>query len=362
MSAVKHIAILCSRLDLPGGIERAIVNTSNLFAAKGHFVTLVILDETDKSFYPLHSSVHIIQQSLTFGITSGSNIISRKIILFNDVLRLRKIIKNLKADFVISTEYPFSVAGVLAGIKKYSRLFAWEHHHFAWLKKNRFWTFLCNQCYPKLNGIICLNKEEQQHYKKIAPAFIIPNFVDNSNGTISSGNSKTILSVGWLIPRKGIDLMLKAARQVLTDHPGWIWKLIGEGEMKEEVLRFVKEEKLEKRFVLQSPVSSTITEEYLNASLFVLSSRFEAFPMVLLEAMSFGVPCVSFNCPSGPADIITHNEDGLLVEKENPQKLTEAITILVENEEGRKKMGEKAFANVQRFSPEKIYELWKQLF
>ena len=187
-------------------------------------------------------------------------------------------------------------------------------------------------------------------------------FIENTTGKRSLVTNKTILSVGWLIPRKGIDLLLKTAREVLAEHPDWIWKLIGDGEMKEEVLQFIKTEKLEERFLLQSPVDSNINDEYINASLFVLSSRYEAFPMVLLEAMSFGIPCISFDCPSGPADIITKNEDGLLVEKENPAKLAEAISSLITNEEQRKKMGEKALENVQRFSPDKIYELWQQLF
>ena len=78
--------------------------------------------------------------------------------------------------------------------------------------------------------------------------------------------------------------------------------------------------------------------------------------------MSAGVPCISFDCPSGPSDIISNNVDGFLVEKENTDKLTEAISLLIKDEEKRKQMGENAFKNINRYSPDSIYELWKQLF
>jgi glycosyltransferase involved in cell wall biosynthesis len=357
-----HITILCSRLDLPGGIERSVVNTVNLFVEKGNKVTFLVLDSAIESFYPVHQSVNVIQLPLTFGITNEGNIISRKIKFISDIIKLKRKIRLLNPDVIISSEYPYTVAIILAGQKKYSRIYAWEHHHYAWLKKNRFWTFLFKRAYHKLHGIICLNQTEAEHYYKIAPSFVIPNFIDTINVQQSSGNSKQILSIGWLIHRKGIDMMLKVAKNILQKYSDWTWKLIGTGEMEEKVKNFIIIEKLEGKFILEPPIDSNLENKYLNSSIFVLSSRSEAFPMVLLEAMAHGVPCISFNCPSGPADIITHNVDGLLVEKENTEKLADAISFLITNEEMRKKMGEKAVENVQRFSPENIYELWKQLF
>src|SRR4030088_1799321 len=100
----KHIAFLCSRLDLPGGIERAIVNLANLFVEKGNIVTLVILDETKRSFYPLHPAIHIIQQPLLFGITEQGNVFSRKSDFIHDIIRLKRIIKALHANVIIATE------------------------------------------------------------------------------------------------------------------------------------------------------------------------------------------------------------------------------------------------------------------
>ncbi len=368
----KHIALLCSRLDVPGGIERAIVNTANLFAENKHPVTLIILDDIDTSFYPIHSSVSIKQYPLFFGITEKGNKLSRKIQFIRDIKKLKTILKKQKADTIIATEYPFAIAAIMAGVKKYSKVYSWEHHHFDWLKKSFFWKFLFGSFYPKLDGIVCLNKTEAEHFKQYAPVSIIPNFIENkaspspSKGGVSQSsivtirNTKTILSVGWLIHRKGIDFIMQAAKIIFTKHPDWKWKIIGEGEMKKDLLNFIEKEKLQGKLIVQQPVSSNIDDEYCSASIFVLASRFEAFPMVLLEAMSFGVPCISFDCLSGPSDIITHNEDGILVEKETPVKLAEAIIKLIENSSLRNKMGEQAFENIQRFSSGNIYKLWEE--
>jgi glycosyltransferase involved in cell wall biosynthesis len=347
---------------LPGGIERAIVNLSNLFAEKQNRVSLVILDETSESFYPIHASVAVVQEALSFGIGKDGNIVSRKISLLTDVLKLRRIIKTLAPSLVICTEYPFAVAAILSGTKRTSKVISWEHHHFNYLKKSQFWSSLYNLAYPRLNAVVCLNAREANYFQKFKRTAVIPNFVQNTTGKRSSLESKTILSVGWLIPRKGIDLMLAAAKQILKDQPAWKWKLIGTGEMENEVLQFIAKENLEGRFILQAPVNFELDKEYLNASLFALTSRFEAFPMVLLEALSFGVPCVSFDCPTGPADIINNSEDGLIVENDKPSELAKALSTLVADNEMRKKMGDNAIENVQRFSPEKIYQLWQEFF
>ena len=361
MAAPTHIVILCSRLDLPGGIEKAIVNTANLFIEKKQAVTLVVLDTTKDSFYPVHPSVKIIEQPLSFGITSAGNVVTRKIKLLSDVLKLRKIMKVLRPDFIIATEYPFAAAAILTGAKKYASVVSWEHHHFYELEKNLFWNKLFRLTYPRLNAIICLNKDEQRLYATInSNPVVIPNFVEQ--GTAASLVNKLILTVGRLTPVKGTDLLLQTACLVLKKHPDWQWKLIGDGEMKATVTNFINTEKLDGKLILQQPVSHTILTEYQQSSLYVMTSRNECFPMTLLEAQSVGLPCISFDCETGPRHIITHNQNGLLAEKENPAKLADAISLLINEEDKRQQMGNNALVAIQQFSPEKVYQLWHKLF
>jgi glycosyltransferase involved in cell wall biosynthesis len=359
-NTAKHIVILCSRLDLPGGIERAIINTANLFVIKGNRVTLLVLDKTKDSFYPLNNNIKIIQQSLSFGITQDGNIITRKIKLVSDVLALRKILKSLQADIIIATEYPFAVSSLLAGAKKKSKLVPWEHHHFKELHKNFFWDKLFTLAYPKLQAVVCLNKEEELFYANMnTKPVIIPNFIDPSTAT-GQHSCKIILTVARLAHVKGIDLLLQTAKIVLPHNPAWQWKIIGTGEMKEDVMDFIEKENLQNKLILQEPVSHNIKAEYQAASVYVMTSMNECFPMVLLEALSNGLPCIAFDCETGPRHIITNNEDGLLVEKDNPEKLSVAISSLINDEEKRKKMGSAGIVNMQRFSPDAVYKLWEE--
>jgi glycosyltransferase involved in cell wall biosynthesis len=321
----------------------------------------VLLADTAKSVYPLHKNIRIIQLPLTFGITQEGNIISRKIKMLADIRTLRKTMKELKPSLLICSEYPYAVAAIIGRTGKATKIVSWEHTHFNVNLKNAFWRKLFSFTYPKLDTIVCLNKDEKELFKSINKNItVIPNFIHPS-ATASALQNKVILTVARLTAVKGIPHLLQTAKIALQQHPDWQWKIIGDGELKNEVADFIKQEKLQQQLILQDPVNHNIRAEYQNASLYVMTSLNECFPMVLLEALSNGLPCIAFDCDTGPRNIITHNKDGLLVEKENPTKLAEAIASLISNEEQRKKMGKNAIADMQRFSPDNVYELWKKL-
>ncbi len=225
-----------------------------------------------------------------------------------------------------------------------------------------FWDKIFNLTYHKLDSIVCLNEDEKKLFSvNNRYSTVIPNFIISAT-TLAPLTSKLILTVARLTHVKGIDYLLQSAKLVLQQHPDWKWKIIGDGDMKESVITFIEAENLQGQLCIQLPVDYQLQKEYESASLYVMSSRNECFPMTLLEAQSTGLPCIAFDCETGPRHIISNNEDGFLIEKENTERLAAAICTLIADEELRKKMGEGAFANVQRFSPENIYKLWEQVF
>lgn len=357
-----HIVILCSRLNLPGGTERAICNFANLFARKGHTVSILVVDpaNTKASFYPLEKNITLTAIPLHFGITRSGNMFTRKVALVRHINRLKEEIKTRNPDIVISTDYPFSIASVLGGVHKITKLVSWEPHHFYWLKRNKFWTYLFKKTYPKLHSVICLNNTEKELFEKIGcHTTVIPGFVPGFAEQKASLETKELLTVGWFIKRKGIDLVPAIAKIIFQQYPDWKWKLVGQGEEAAALQTAIEQNKLQNNLIIIPPVEHEKLETiYHGTSLYIMTSRSEGFPAVLIESMAHGVPCISFDCASGPSDIIRHNEDGKLVEPENIKAMAEAIISLIADDTGRKKMGERAFANVKRFSAESIYNLW----
>ena len=355
-----HIVFICSRLDLPGGTEHAVVRTASLFSEHGHKVTILVLDKSKESFFPVDPLVNLIHKELHFGITPKGNMVSRKVAFWRQTGQLKDLLTGLNPDVVIATEYHYSIVTRVATGKIACRVYSWEHHHFGELEKNRFWDYLFRKFYPGLDAVICLNPSEAKLFSSIgAKTEVIPNFINVHDR--EEKHEKKIITVARLSQVKGIDRLLQVAALVLKKHPEWQWQIIGDGELKPEVEKFIEDEKLIQQLILRPPVNHDLSPVYSSSGFYVMTSRNECFPMVLLEAMSYGKPCIAFDCETGPRHIIQNGIDGILVPDGEIGLMAQAIDDLINNKEKTIMMGKAAKQNMERFSPGKIYSLWEAL-
>lgn len=177
----------------------------------------------------------------------------------------------------------------------------------------------------------------------------------------SSLQNKKVIAVGKHGFQKGYDRLLQSWKIIQEQYPDWKLSIYGAIAPSGSLSALARQLEIDTSVEFYEPVKN-IEAKFLESSVFAFSSRFEGFGMVLIEAMACGVPCVSYDCPCGPSEIISDNEDGFLIENGDTKMFAEKLLLLIENENLRKVMGTKAKENVKRYLPEKILVQWDQLF
>ncbi|KPI23461.1 glycosyl transferase group 1 [Actinobacteria bacterium OK074] len=188
----------------------------------------------------------------------------------------------------------------------------------------------------------------------------IPNLLPAHNPERSSLDRPLIVSAGRLVKPKGFARLIEAFEPIAHNHPEWQLRIYGSGPDEDRLRRLIFDRHLYNHVFLMG-TTPHLEAELAKASAFALASRHEGFGMVLAEAMSHGVPPVSFDCPVGPREIITGDE-GILVPPGDTAGLTKALTSLVEHPELRREMGARAVVSAQRYAPAGIREQWEALF
>lgn len=212
----------------------------------------------------------------------------------------------------------------------------------------------------RLDKFVILTEEDARNWDMLSNKMVIPNPLTKYPDVHSSQNSKTVISVGRYDPVKGFDMLIDAWAIVSKTHPDWRLKIVGPGERTPYVEQ-VKRLELE-QYVSCMGASNRIYDEMAEASFYVLSSRSEGFGLVLVEAMAVGLPCVAFSCSPGPRSIVSHHQNGILVEKDNVLKLAEAICYMIENNLIREEYAVQAQIDAARYRVENIMQKWITLF
>ena len=170
-----------------------------------------------------------------------------------------------------------------------------------------------------------------------------------------------MLAAGRFVRQKGFDLLIEAFRAVNAAHPDWRLKICGHGEMKPQLRQAIAEHGLEGAVELAGP-SDDLPGEMERASIYALSSRFEGFPLVLLEAMGKGMAVVAFDCPTGPRDVVRDHENGILVPPRDVPGLAAGLLEMVEDGELRRRCGAAATETARDYTIEAVGRRWEALF
>ena len=279
--------------------------------------------------------------------------------------RLQEQIEEFNADVVVLIMLNY--ADILVGALKHTSWIFESHSSFysdKYERKGFLYRFNCfvnKQCLRHASGVVALTKMDASNWQKVNPfTSVIPNIVHlNDTGVYSDCHSNHVIFVGRFFFQKGIDVLIDVWKIVHMRHPDWVLDMFGEGELIGYFKKIIDD--LNINIIIHHP-EATILQRYCESSMLLLTSVYEPFGLVLPEAMSCGLPVVSFDCPYGPADIITDGVDGFLIKDRNISEFADRVCQLIEDKDLRVRMGQAAIKSSQRYRADIIMPQWKDLF
>lgn len=349
--AMKKVVFIIEQLRAAAGTERIATHVMNELVVAGYDVRVVMYGHDATSFFPLD---HRIEKKL-IGVPFANRY------KLTAAFRLKKIVDVIQPDYVVNVAVPMMQVTFLSkclGMK--GRIITWEHFsYYAGSVFGRFFRLFSAWSSAKM---IVLTETDKQNYPSLLLNKVkeIGNFV-RDEGRLAALNNKLVVAVGRLVDQKGFDLLLEAWKEVVGVHSDWHLQIIGSGEKKERLQEIISDLGVGGQVSL-IPAVKNIGDYYINASIYVMSSRQEPWGLVLAEAKSYGLPVVSFDCPNGPKWIVRDRVDGFLVENGNVGALSDKITELITNPSLRLRMGKAAREDFnKRFSKEIVINKWKEI-
>lgn len=356
-------------LYLHGGIEKTMATKANYFANLPDVEVYIVTTEQQGKppCYILDDKITLIDLSVNYNrelsYFSKSNL--KKV--FNHYRRQKLLFKDLKPDIIISPNFNFDhywlpfISNNAKVIKERhaSRYFEEiERHTSTFLKRVKF--SFNDWIDAKYDYIIVLNDDEKE-YVRSKNSVVIPNSI-----TIplykSDLKNKKVIAAGRISQVKAFDELIEAWKLVNEQFPDWVLDLYGEDYLDTKVglKKLIDSKGLQDVIFFKKSVPD-LPLVMSNYSIYAMSSITECFPMVLLEALSVGTPIVSYDCPNGPRNIITDNEDGLLAKYRDTKNLAEQLMVLIKDETKRLQMGAMAKQNIKRFDNQNVMKLWHKL-
>jgi len=348
---------------MAGGKERAVSKIANVLC---HFypIGVVSIANTRGSFYGLASAIecHSLDALSFLGQPKGP----RTFFLFCKAIRsLAGFVKHERPAIIIGTDFLINlmllIARVIAGLP--TRIVGWEHLPLEEpiISRRRYLKTFRNLFYRKLDNLIVLTSTDLafcfQHHIK---ALVIPNPRSFDFEGMINYQQKNVLTIARLSYQKGLDLYLKVIAALKAELDGWQFILVAkEDDIELSTFRSqIAEYQLEDIIQIHPP-NEAILPYYTNASIYLLTSRYEGLPITLIEAQTCGLPCVSFDCKTGPAEIISHGNDGYLVPPFSIEEMGKHLLSLMQNPDLRARFGQAAKIASKRFDERHVIKLWQ---
>lgn len=337
---------------------------ANEWVARDRSVTLVTWAGIESDHYVLDERVD--RRALRASGPSR-NLVEAIVGNLTRMRRLRRILQHKDRCVVVSFGESMNVLCVLAALGTRSRVLVCERNDPRHHRIGRLWSVARRLTYPWADLLVVQTDSVGRWARGIVRqdrVRVIPNPVRPVDCSLQAmpraGRSRRrILAIGRLVEQKGFDVLLQAFERFSRDAPDWDLWLIGDGPLRADLEALVAGYRLADRVTFHGVVAGP--ERYMAESdLFVLSSRYEGFPNVLIEAMACGLPVISTDCPSGPRDIVRDGEDGILVPVDDVERLTQVISRLATDPARRAMLGREAKSVRERFSIEHVLRLWDE--
>lgn len=359
----------------PGGMERVLLNKVTWLVGKmGWDVTVVTTDQHGcQPFYPFPEGVKMIDLGVNYSEDNGKPFL-KKLLGFLKRRRLHEkklkvLLGQLRPD-VVDCFYPGEcsfVPSIKDGSKKVMELHQSKLFHYQYNRSglmglaDKVRARMDERLVRRFDRFVVLTHEDRDMWGDMPGIRVIPNAANFIAEKYSDCSAKRVIAVGRLDYQKSFDRLIVVWEKVHKKMPDWRLDVFGQGEWKDMLQGMIDERGLQDCVRLNGPTKD-IGKEYAESSMLVMSSHYEGFPMVMIEAMACGLPAVCFDFKCGPRDIIVEGENGLIVPDGDIEGLAEVIVRLMKEETLRKRMGENAKRVVKTYSEERVMGQWINLY
>ncbi len=363
------IMYVVNQLFKVGGIEKIVIDKANYLSLNTDYeISIFVLgyENNNSSFFRINESIKI--HSFTDFVKSESKLRD----LFFMINQIRKAVRKASPDIIIFTRPFFLESSIIQLLSPKSikiielhacfEVFNYGEAYFNDFVKKQDKSFkkFSDKLFSLFSLFVTSSKRDIDLWGYRNMLFL-PNFTTMEPQKVSTLDSKKAIAVGRLVYQKGFDILIKSWVEIKEKYKDWILEIWGDGSEREMLQDLINKLNLQDVVHLKG-YATNVVDVYSSASMFIMSSRYEGFGIVLVDAQKCGLPIVTFDLPSGPGEIVNHEKDGFVCEYMNQHQISEGVKKLIEDDNLRKSMRNNAIENAKQYSPENVMPYWVDQF